>query len=428
MSQPQEEPAYYASECISKKYREILKSNGINEEIEEVTVADAGLKGEGMASQTQYVTIKLKNTNMKPLNLFVKVHTSNPQHSEWIEEWKLFEKESRFFMEYVPAAKEFCKSKGREGLIDFYPKCYYGDQTMVVLENLVLEKGYVLLNKEVKQDLEATRLAIVNLAKHHAISYAFIKELGGAEKFFDRFPNLNFEPFLQESARVMMEPMLDNGLSTNITILEKNNVEGKDEAVEKLKSHLGNPFSLMQDVLKYNPEDERLLVLNHGDYWNNNSLFLKDSANDKAIGHVAIDLQMVNYNSPATDISYYLYTSVKEEVRQANLQELLKLYFDTLKETAQNLDHTLDLTFGEFYAIYLKKLKFGFWFGFCVATDAGLAIMKDLDINEMGELKDYASQSEKLIQKWIEENPEKGLESARKIVGLVNEYYSLIEA
>lgn len=64
------------------------------------------------------------------------------------------------------------------------------------------------------------RLALTNLAKHHAISYALIRELGDAKLFFQRFPNLECEAFCIESNRDMLGPSFDNGIDTNIMILE----------------------------------------------------------------------------------------------------------------------------------------------------------------------------------------------------------------
>lgn len=44
-----------------------------------------------------------------------------------------------------------------EDLLDIYPKCYYGDETMIVFENLVLDKGFALMDKEDRQDFDAAR-------------------------------------------------------------------------------------------------------------------------------------------------------------------------------------------------------------------------------------------------------------------------------
>lgn len=45
----------------------------------------------------------------------------------------------------------------QEDLMDIYPKCYYADDKCIVFENLVVGKGYVLLNKEEQQDFESAR-------------------------------------------------------------------------------------------------------------------------------------------------------------------------------------------------------------------------------------------------------------------------------
>ncbi len=68
--------------------------------------------GEGFASLTSYVTVKFENPENAPLNLFVKIQTENPSHVELMAEMKAYEKEARFFMEYLPAAKEMCNAKG----------------------------------------------------------------------------------------------------------------------------------------------------------------------------------------------------------------------------------------------------------------------------------------------------------------------------
>ncbi|CAL8070772.1 unnamed protein product [Orchesella dallaii] len=410
------------SDELTLKYKEIVKANGINDEVSEVLINSSGLQGQGFASQANHVTINFKNPNVKPLNLFVKSHTANSTHSEMLEGGKLFEKESRFFMEYVPAAKEFCKSKGCEGLVDMYPKCYYGDDDMIVFENLVVEKGYVLLDKVEQQDLDAVRMAIATLAKHHAISYAFIQEMGGPQNFFKRFPNLNFEAFNQPTARAMMDPMCENGINTNVKMLEKNkNINGKEETIDFLNSFRGKAYDHMLDIIKYNPEEEKLLVLGHGDYWNNNMMFLKNKETNQIIGHMAIDLQVTRYNSPGLDLGYYLYTSVKPEVRRGHLHEVLGRYVDILKQTATKLGHPIDISFEDLYIIFRKKIMFGFWMAICIATGPAYSVIKDIDITKLTDLKDFAVQLDILVQKWIETNPKEADEGAQVLMDLVKE-------
>lgn len=96
----------------TEKFVEILQSNGISDTVSEVSIKDAGLKGEGFASLTQFVTVTFENPKIKPLNLFVKVHTSNTSHSQMLNDLQLFQKEAMFLMDYVPAAREMCCNKG----------------------------------------------------------------------------------------------------------------------------------------------------------------------------------------------------------------------------------------------------------------------------------------------------------------------------
>lgn len=68
--------------------------------------------GEGFASLTSYVTINFENLEKPPLNLFVKIQTDNESHVALMAEMKAYEKEARFFTEYLRSAKEMCDLKG----------------------------------------------------------------------------------------------------------------------------------------------------------------------------------------------------------------------------------------------------------------------------------------------------------------------------
>lgn len=80
------------------------------------------------------------------------------------------------------------------------------------------------------------------------------------------------------------------------------------------------------------------------DYWNNNMMFLRDDQN-KIVGHVILDFQVVRYNSPALDIGNFMYTSMQPEVRRAHLPELLSLYLETLKSTSRDLGHPIEMSY-----------------------------------------------------------------------------------
>ncbi len=107
--------------------------------------------------------------------------------------------------------------------MDIYPKCYYGDDKLVVLENLILTKGFMLHKKEDMQDFDAAQFALSSLAKHHAISYAYIKDVGGPEVFFKRFDDFTFLGMDTESLRAMVMPFVEDPIGISISILSVSN-------------------------------------------------------------------------------------------------------------------------------------------------------------------------------------------------------------
>lgn len=64
------------------------------------------------------------------------------------------------------------------------------------------------------------RIVLSNYAKHHALSYAFIKHVGGPERFFQQFPKLDFEAFSYEPAQHVMGTGFEGAISRDIGILE----------------------------------------------------------------------------------------------------------------------------------------------------------------------------------------------------------------
>ncbi len=64
-------------------------------------------------------------------------------------EWK----SNRVRFEFASSSIKIFKLYRCENLLDFFPKCFYGDEDMVVLENLVLDDTFIMLDKEIRHDL-----------------------------------------------------------------------------------------------------------------------------------------------------------------------------------------------------------------------------------------------------------------------------------
>jgi len=171
-----------------------------------------------------------------------------------------------------------------------------------------------------------------------------------------------------------------------------------------------------------NDAEDWLLVLNHGDCWNNNMMFLKDGAT--ILDQIFVDLQVTRFGSPNLDISFYLFTSVLSNIRQEKLEMLLKVYFDAFKDTVSKLKATLNISFQDFMADYKRKCMLGFIFGLNMKTAIGA--IKDVDTNNCGndleEMKKYFNQ---VVENWIKNNEEKVKSIAKDVIGSVKEYRKL---
>lgn len=97
------------SEEVSK-YSDILKANGVKNEVSQVFIKESDAKGEGKQGDIKCVTVKFVGENVNDLHLFVKMLPTN--YSRMVEETKMLDKETLFLTEYVTAAKKFCASKG----------------------------------------------------------------------------------------------------------------------------------------------------------------------------------------------------------------------------------------------------------------------------------------------------------------------------
>lgn len=166
------------------------------------------------------------------------------------------------------------------------------------------------------------------------------------------------------------------------------------------------------------------LVHLFSDFWNNNMMFLRDSANGRVTGHIAVDFQMLRYCTSSLDLSYYLFTSVKPHVRQSCLSDLLNVYLETLKTATANLGYPISLTYDQLYSDFRRKFKFGFWFGAVVMTSAGYAPFRDIDPSKI-DMSQWSILFTQLVEKWIVSNPEKMEENAKILVGIVREYQQL---
>jgi len=97
---------------LKAKISKALKTNGIMEEVNEIIMHEPEhLKGEHMATASWYVEVKFKNSSLKPKYLFMKNYFNNPTQTAMSKGMKIMDKESSFYLEFLPTARKFCETR-----------------------------------------------------------------------------------------------------------------------------------------------------------------------------------------------------------------------------------------------------------------------------------------------------------------------------
>ncbi|OXA51215.1 uncharacterized protein LOC110853285 [Folsomia candida] len=416
---------------MQEKFASILSDHGIKDEIDTITmVHPPELKGEHMATATVYVTINFKDATKKPKNLFVKKFTNSELFTKASRDMKIMDKESEFFNKFLPACREFCaKFEGCKDLLHFFPACLYGDENMVVLENHVLDDEFVMLSKEELQDLETAKHVLGNLARFHAVTHSMVDECGGRDAFLSKWNLVCHEPLMTED-NPFVKGMFDNGLNTCLTILKGVSLPDAKETATKITAMIGHTFTGVMKCLAVSPEDKVVLV-NHGDCWNNNMLFKIDTNSDGKMvikEHMFVDLQITRFTSPCVDVTYFLHTSVKSEVRREHLKDLLTHYHSTFSGTLTRFNKKCPNTFEELFSDYKSRAYYGYLSN--LNFFAMIGALKELDFENMGGTtpEEMVEGFNRIMNAWIANNPVKSTKMAQGMIDVVKEYGNLMES
>lgn len=172
-----------------------------------------------------------------------------------------------------------------------------------------------------------TEAAIRALSNVHALSLAM--------KTVEKLELNEHYPFLFQvnKATDSYQQLVEQGLPQLTKFLEEQ--KGYEEIVEILKGYRAKTRYLIEHLLQ--PE-EPLGLMTHTDFWCNNLLFheekLKEGAEDAC---VILDWQMITYSRPANDVALLMVSSLPSDIRRKNSEELLDIYYKSLKENCLKL-------------------------------------------------------------------------------------------
>lgn len=95
---------------------------------------------------------------------------------------------------------------------------------------------------------------------------------------------------------------------------------------------------MMSFMASAEPMQSGFIVLNHGDSWCNNILF-KNNSEGNLTSMRYIDYQMSFWGSPATDLGYFIISSVSDDVKIEQFDNLLLHYHEELTKALKVLNY-----------------------------------------------------------------------------------------
>ncbi|KAH0534804.1 uncharacterized protein LOC123266914 [Cotesia glomerata] len=288
--------------------------------------------GENYQSKIIGVDLKIseeKNPNEdRDLHVIIKIPPTVKNYREVFDLQLMFKKEIFMYNNILPAYKKFEIDNGvcDSELLNIAPT-YYGsklssskdidlnDNALIVLENL-RSWGYYTVDRRIGTDLNHSRLVIQAIAKFHSTGIA-MKHKNAEE----------FEIIKDLSSEMKVKYPEDwSSVIENIFKLIASDVQ--------MNKFLDSCIKLAE-LIRSNPQAEIPVepwsTIIHGDFLIMNLLFrrsnnLKDSANIKFI-----DFQNYMFLNPLRELIFFLCTSTDQEVLNCHFDELVDLYYETLK-------------------------------------------------------------------------------------------------
>ncbi|KAJ8940527.1 hypothetical protein NQ314_010688 [Rhamnusium bicolor] len=236
-----------------------------------------------------------------------------------------YKNEIAMYATIMPTLQMFQKEHGVHEVIDCYPKLYgarinlhdkgdiVDENAVILLENL-FASGYSNIDRHVGFDLETAQLILKDLAAFHAVPLALkLKK----PEVFDKKVKPYLTPFIpptspeNEETKESMETVMVEMLKESVKCIPF--ISKIEEALERSKNRT-----------HASPPREPFATVTHGDMWVNNTLIKFE--NGKPIKNKLVDFQVCDYKSPATDLFFFLFTSVQKPVLEEYLDELVQFY------------------------------------------------------------------------------------------------------
>ncbi|CAG7835049.1 unnamed protein product [Allacma fusca] len=346
---PVPEPTPAVEEIVTTEVVEdILKSHNADLDLLDFSARLGSQLGDNYMSIMYAVDINAKSRTTgiaEVFHIMLKTLPRNNFRQQMINEMKAFEKESKMYGEVFEDFIAFQKEKGLEDgeMFSAFPKCYSsfcnGTTDYLAMEDLRYS-GYKMGNRIAGLDEDHSKLAVMNLAKFHAVSFAMFQ--GDYNKILEKYPFLEERMFKKpEDLEPMYKAYTQQTFVTEGEALRK---AGLVKEAERVEGVYDEDFHCR--LRRLAGDEVKWAVIGHGDCWTNNMLFTYDDVTGKPLEHKFLDFQISRASSRTIDLNYFIYSSLPMKDLNTRENSLLRLYHDTFTHFAAKLGYSNEeLTF-----------------------------------------------------------------------------------
>ncbi|PSN31209.1 hypothetical protein C0J52_25883 [Blattella germanica] len=344
--------------------------------------------------------------------LIIKTLPSGEHVQQFLTELKGFEKEECMYTKVFPAIYKIMKSATGK-IRPLSARCLpCSVEDVLVLEDMK-HLGYQMANRHNGLDLDHCKITVRALARFHVYSLELYKM---NPEIMDAYEETLYT--IHEERRAQRERHMELNIKKLATEIE--GWPGYERFAEKIKKLIPGSIDRMAEYVR--PKRDSLNVLNHGDCWTNNMMFIYNKENGKVEDVRFVDFQIARFSSPALDLQYLMCNCPNDEVRLFHRDTLLEEYHSEFCETLKDLNQDPNiLTLQQLKDEFAEKDMFGLYtlLTVLVVIVAEESAAPDLEKvkNEDGELNEETPMSDayagkryrEILQKMLPFYEKKGL-------------------
>ncbi|XP_055923411.1 uncharacterized protein LOC129953899 [Eupeodes corollae] len=316
IDESQQAPEWLTKDFLEGKLRVFHKDPSL--QVVSMTLCPATGKGENYASVMTRVALQYKmrgDSEPKSGSYIVKSSFEGDEFAtEKIKPYDIYNREMEIYEKIIPKLNALLEEIGDTDKMFPETIAVEYDRSAMVFEDLS-QRQYIMCDRTKGLDMEHTKMCLRKLAKMHATSAVLNEREPGTFKAYDRgMFNRHTDSF---------SPFFVGALDACGRMVSQ---------WEDFKYYGEKLLALKPKLMEYGKQvfdaiDGHVNVLAHGDFWTNNVMF-NEGPNHHPNDVILIDFQYSCWGSPAIDLHYFFNTSLVEEMRLHQQDELIQYYYN----------------------------------------------------------------------------------------------------